>query len=72
MSLFRVVKRQEPLGWGSFLVLAAAICLSLLLSGIILFIGGTSPLEGIIVLFKGAFGNRYALEDAILKATPIF
>lgn len=72
MPLIRVVKRKEPLGWGSFLVLAAAICLSLLLSGIILFIGGTSPIEGIIVLFKGAFGNRYALEDAIIKATPIF
>ena len=72
MSLLRVVKRQEPLGWGSCFVLAAAICISLLLSAIILYIGGTSPIEGIAVLFKGAFGNRYALEDAILKATPIF
>ena len=72
MTLLRVVKRQEPLGWGSCFVLAAAISISLLLSGIILYIGGTSPIEGIAVLFKGAFGNRYALEDAILKATPIF
>src|SRR5210317_2054346 len=72
MPLIRVAKRQEPLGWGSCLVLAAAISLSLLLSGIVLYIGGTSPIEGIVVLFKGAFGNRYALEDAIIKATPIF
>ncbi len=72
MPIIRVVKRQEPLGWGSCLVLAAAISLSLLLSGIVLYIGGTSPIEGIVVLFKGAFGNRYALEDAIIKATPIF
>jgi ABC-type uncharacterized transport system permease subunit len=24
------------------------------------------------VLFKGAFGSRFAFEDALLKATPIF
>lgn len=72
MSPVRVVKRQEPLGWGSCLVLLAAIAFSLLLCGIILSIGGTSPLEGIIVLFKGAFGSRYAFQDALLKGTPIF
>lgn len=72
MSPVRVVKRQEPLGWGSCLVLLAAIAFSLLLCGIILFIGGTSPLEGIIVLFKGAFGSRYAFQDALIKGTPIF
>ncbi len=72
MSPLRVVKRQEPLGWGSCLVLLAAIAFSLLLCGIILSIGGTSPLEGIIVLFKGAFGSRYAFQDALLKGTPIF
>ena len=72
MSPLRVVKRQEPLGWGSCLVLLAAIAFSLLLCGIILSIGGTSPLEGIIVLFKGAFGSRYAFQDALIKGTPIF
>jgi len=72
MSPVRVVKRQEPLGWGSCLVLLAAIAFSLLLCGIILSIGGTSPLEGIIVLFKGAFGSRYAFQDALIKGTPIF
>ena len=72
MFPIRIVKRQEPLGWGSFLVLLAAILLSLTLSGIILFIGGTPPLEGILTLFKGAFGSRYAFEDALIKATPIF
>ena len=72
MSFLRVVKRREPLGWGSFVVLAAAICLSLLLSGIILFIGGTSPLEGIVVLFKGAFGNRYALDFILFRQARQF
>jgi len=72
MSLLRVVKRQEPLGWGSCFVLLAAIGVSLLLSSIVLFIGGTPPIEGLVTLFKGAFGSRYALEDALVKATPIF
>ena len=72
MSLMRIVKRQEPLGWSSCFVLLAAILLSLLLSGLLLMVGGTSPLEGIAVLLKGAFGSRYALQDALIKATPIF
>lgn len=72
MSLIRIVKRQEPLGWGSCFVLLAAVSLSLFLSGLLLLINGISPVEGIIVLFKGAFGSQYAFEDALLKATPIF
>lgn len=72
MALIRIVKRQEPLGWGSCFVFLAALSLSLLLGGVILLIGGTSPWEGITTLFRGAFGSRYALEDALIKGTPIF
>jgi ABC-type uncharacterized transport system permease subunit len=72
MSPIRIVKRQEPLGWSSFFVLLAAILISLVLSGLILYIRGTPPLEGIYILFKGAFGSRYAFEDSLIKATPIF
>ncbi|PID41187.1 MAG: branched-chain amino acid ABC transporter permease [Proteobacteria bacterium] len=72
MFRIRVIKRQELVGWRSCLVLLAAVALSLLLSALLLFIGGKPPIEGIIILFKGAFGSRFALEDALLKATPIF
>jgi ABC-type uncharacterized transport system permease subunit len=72
MFPIRIVKRQEPLGWSSCFVLMGAIILSLLLSGFLLLIGGTSPVDGIVVLFKGAFGSQFAFEDALLKATPIF
>lgn len=72
MLPIHIVKRQEPLGWSSCFVLIGAILLSLLLSGFLLFIGGTSPIDGIVVLFQGAFGSQYAFEDALLKATPIF
>ncbi|MEE4314680.1 MAG: ABC transporter permease [Desulfofustis sp.] len=72
MALIRIVKRQEPLGWGSCFVLIAAVALSVLLGGAILAIGGTPPVHGIVTLFQGAFGSRWALEDALIKATPIF
>ena len=73
MFHIRVIKRQEPLGiGGSCLVLLSALVLSLLLSGLLLFLRGTPPLDGIVTLFQGAFGTRWAIEDSILKAIPIF
>ena len=72
MSRIRILKRQEPIGWSSCFVLLGAVALSLLLGGILLYIGGKPPVEGIIILFKGAFGSRFAFEDALIKATPIF
>jgi simple sugar transport system permease protein len=69
----RIAKRQEPLGLGgSCLVLVLALVLSLALSGFLLFLGGTPPLKGLATLFQGAFGSRWAFEDSVLKAIPIF
>ena len=69
----RILKRQEPLGIsGSFFVLLAAILLSLLISAVLLAMGGVAPIAGISALFKGAFGSRWALEDTVIKAIPIF
>lgn len=73
MLHMRITKRQEPLSFGgSCLVLFLALAFSLMLSGFLLFLGGTPPLKGITTLFYGAFGSRWALEDSILKAIPIF
>jgi general nucleoside transport system permease protein len=73
MLPMRIAKRQEPLGFGgSCFVLLAALVLSLLLSAVLLSFGGTSPVQGLRVLFRGAFGSLWALEDSILKAIPIF
>ncbi len=72
MRRLKVIKRQEPLGWRSCLVLLGAISLSLIFSGLLLALRGTPPLEGISVLFQGAFGSRWAIEDCLLKAIPIF
>jgi ABC-type uncharacterized transport system permease subunit len=73
MLRMRITKRQEPLGFGgSCFVLFSALTLSLLLSGLLLFLGGTPPVKGLATLFQGAFGSRWALEDSLLKAIPIF
>lgn len=72
MTRFRIIKRQERHIWRSCLVLAGALVLSLLLSALLLSLRGTPPIEGVAVLFKGAFGSRWAVEDSLIKAIPIF
>jgi len=57
---------------GSCLVLLSALILSLLLSGLLLFLRGTPPVDGILTLFQGGFGSKWAIEDSILKSIPIF
>ena len=72
MLPIRIEKRQEPLGWSSCFVVLAGITVSLLLSGLLLAWRGTPPVDGIVTLFQGGFGSRYALEDSLIKAIPIF
>lgn len=68
----RIKKRQEPLVWSSCLVLLGALALSLAVSAILLAIQGKPPLQAIALLLKGAFGSRWAIEDCLIKAVPIF
>ena len=68
----RVSKRQEPLGWGSCFIFLGALIFSLAVIGALLGLQGKSPSAGIALLFTGAFGSLWALEDCLLKAVPIF
>ena len=72
MFRIRITRRQEPRGWSSLLVVAAAVALSLGLGGILLGIRDISPLTGLAVLLKGAYGSRFAIEDCLVKAIPIY
>ncbi len=72
MLRLTITKRQEPLGWSSCLVVFGAVALSLFFSALLLGLRGTPPLEGLIVLFQGAFGSRWAIEDCLIKTIPIF
>ncbi len=72
MLAMRVHKRQEPLGWGSCFVLAAAVMFSLAVSALLLRIQGKPALSGIWLLVRSAYFSGYALEDCLIKAVPIF
>jgi simple sugar transport system permease protein len=72
MIRLRVHKRQEPLGWGSFLVFAGAIVFSLLLCSLLLAVQGKPALAGIALLIKGAYFSSWAVEDCLIKSVPIF
>ena len=72
MPALRISRRQEPLGWRAGLVLLAAVLLSLALSLLLLAVQGVSPLTGLVVLLRGAFGTVWALEDCLIKAIPLF
>lgn len=72
MMGYRVVKRQEPLNWGSFFIFLVALVVSLSLSGAMLVVQGKPFLKGLYLLWEGGFGQMYALEDTLLKTIPIF
>ncbi|QTA83986.1 Branched-chain amino acid ABC transporter, permease protein [Desulfonema limicola] len=72
MKNLRVIKRQEPLGWSSCFVLTGAVALSLGISFLMLSFHDKPPLQGMIILFQGAFGSQWALEDCLIKAIPIY
>jgi len=68
----KITKKQEPSLWGSCFLFVGAVALSLGISGFLLGMRGNAPVGGIALLFKGAFGSRWALEDSLIKAIPIF
>lgn len=72
MAMISIKKRQEPLGWGSFCIYGAAVVVSLVFSAFLLSLQGIDPGRGMSVLFTGAFAGKWALEDCVVKAIPIF
>ena len=73
MSVLQIKRRQEPLlVWRSCLIFFGAIALSLGVSSLLLLIQDRPPFQGMALLFQGAFGSRWALEDCLVKAIPIF
>ena len=72
MRTWKIVRRAEPLYWGSFLLFALAFALSLAFSALMLKMQGKPGLEGVLLLLDGCFGHDYSLEDTLLKTIPIF
>ena len=72
MRRFRIKKRQAPRTWRACLILFGALALSLSISAFLLSVQGKPPIEGMLILFSGAFGSLWAVEDCLIKAVPIF
>lgn len=70
--LLAVRKREETLGRGAPVVYLCALALALGLCALMLLLSGKPALGGLVVLFRGAFGQPHSLLDALLKAIPIF
>lgn len=72
MLALKITRKQELSLWSSCFLLLAAIAVSLGMSALLLFMHHKSPLDGVTLLFKGAFGSPWALEESLIKAVPIF
>jgi general nucleoside transport system permease protein len=72
MLAIKITKKQEFSIWNSCFLFLAALAVSLGISAVLLMMHGKSPLEGVGLLFKGAFGSPWAMEESLVKAIPIF
>lgn len=73
MPSFRIVKREGELGFaGSCGIFVAAVLLSFVVCGFLLFIQGKPLLQSYVYILEGGFGDVVALESTMLKAIPIF
>lgn len=68
----KVVKRREPLGWKTALVVPGALLAAFVLSSLPLLVQGFNPLLVLYHVLLGGFGGVYPLEDTLLKAIPLF
>jgi simple sugar transport system permease protein len=48
-----------------------ALVAALLLFGLFVWLGGTSPVETWVLLFKGAFGDWYSWQNTLVRAAPL-
>jgi general nucleoside transport system permease protein len=75
MSTASTSPNAGPTAWGSalesiglpLLALAGAV----LLFGFFVWLGGTSPVETWVLLFKGAFGDAFSWQNTLQRAAPL-
>jgi simple sugar transport system permease protein len=72
MLSIQAYKRQEQLKWSSCLIVLGAVALSLGASALLLALHGKPAFHGLGILFSGAFGSLWAIEDCLIKTIPIF
>jgi simple sugar transport system permease protein len=61
----------KEFNWRSLTSGVGAFLLSLLIGSLFLSLNGYNPLVAFREIFTGAFGNKYALAETLLKTTPL-
>jgi simple sugar transport system permease protein len=64
-------RRIENINWRSLGSGVGAFLLSLLVGSLFLAMNGYNPLIAFGEIFTGAFGNKYALAETLVKTTPL-
>ena len=67
----KVEKKEHVSPIAQIGALIGAILLSIIVTGLLMYIGGADIKAGFIALFEGAFGSRQAVVESLVKATPL-
>ena len=67
----KIEKRENVRPLTRLIVLIGALLLSVIVTGMLMYIGKANILEGFIALFEGGFGSWQAFIESIVKATPL-
>jgi simple sugar transport system permease protein len=67
----KIEKRKNVSPLTGLAGIIGAIVLSLLATGLLMYIGGANIREGFAALFEGAFGSWQAIVESLVKATPL-
>ncbi|HET7056115.1 MAG TPA: hypothetical protein VFI12_06605, partial [Thermomicrobiales bacterium] len=63
------IHHASPARWAG--VTVSSILLALIACGIVLLISGENPFTVYRAMFEGAFGDRYALSETLVKMIPL-
>ena len=66
-----IEKRDDVSPIGRTIAIVVALIAAMLISAILIKLANASPLEAFINLLKGAFGNKRAVLETLVKATPL-
>ena len=66
------IEPRETVSWlGAAIAPLAAIGVALLLCSVLILWTGASVIEAYVLLFKGAFGSAFALNETLTRSIPL-
>lgn len=66
MSSARTLRAME-----SFCIPVLALCISMILFGIFVMFAGASPVDVYALMYKGAFGSEFSINNTLQRAAPL-